>query len=111
MRSGFVAFLAVLVLLLFAAPAHAVTHSYCTSSLLGGGSLAPDNDISAWWNALENSYGLDIVAAYVAQRSGADGAYQVNQRWAFQRRSGHVEYRWFICYGSGGGYHDINAGF
>ena len=105
LRSLLSAALAALVLLLTAQSAQAVTFNYCYTSLKGGGSLQPDNDIRAKWDAYQ-ARGLDIVDAWPSQWYGPDGAWAVQVRWTFLRRSGWTETAYFGCQGSGGSYWD-----
>jgi hypothetical protein len=85
------------------------TH-YCELSLLGGGSLAPDNDIKRRWNWYENNYGVNIVAAFW---TGAyyTGAHVTNMLFVYKRANGSAYYLYASCsdYRNefvGGTYHD-----
>jgi hypothetical protein len=56
--------------LAIAAPAQAhvsPTDGYCDDSLRGYRSLAPDNDIKARWDYLEQRYGWNIVSSYITE--------------------------------------------
>lgn len=84
--------------------------SYCEKSLLGGGTLAPDNDIWARWKWYENNYGVNIVAAFWT------GAYYTQShsthlQFVYKRANGMAYYLYGNCWDYrnefvGGTYHD-----
>ena len=101
-------------MLVMATPAQAapISTEYCNISLRGGGSLAPDNDIKAFWDKFERDTGRNI-------------AYSVSSSWV-RHREQHVSGLYsfynsanqlltsnrFHCWRSGfsslGTYHDDN---
>jgi hypothetical protein len=86
--------------LVFAAPAQAVTYSYCHSSLRGGGSLAPDPDVFQYANQI----GAD--ALYHESWTGGDGTWTVHEWVRFYRNDAPSVVKRFTCQGSGGNYND-----
>ena len=100
--------------LVLAASAEAapISYDYCETSLRGGGSLAPDNDVKTFWDYYENATGLNIVSS---SRSGAtyvNGYAQwVQLRFTFFNGAGQpLTSKWFECWRDGlvpsGTYHD-----
>jgi len=91
------------------AQAEPISIEYCDFSLRGGGTLAPDNDIKTFWDDLESSLGIDIVAskAMDSYRSGDDIAI----RYDFIKSDGVVAGSpTFQCYRINGVYHDSRLG-
>jgi hypothetical protein len=97
--------------LVLAAPAQAITYSYCNTSLRGGGSLAPDNDIRREWDRLQ-ALGYDLTSSYATDWFGGNGSRTVGAHWIFWRRNGSYFTGLFGCSdfrSSGGRYDDYNA--
>lgn len=74
----------------------APSYSYCEKSLLGGGTLAPDNDIKRRWNWYENNYGVNIVAATFTGNAFTQ-SHDVQMQWRYTRANGAIYYAWAIC--------------
>ena len=81
------------------ADASAVTYSYCYSSLRGGGSLAPDQDI------LRYAENHNVQTIYSEGMSGGSGSYTVYET-VRMYRGGDVWRVKFYCSGSGSTYSD-----
>lgn len=85
------------VLLVWASLAQAVSTDYCNTSLHGGGTLAPDNDIYRRWQYLESSMGVDITSSYAMKWYPSETWTYMEARWVFWRRNGQAIYDWFYC--------------
>jgi hypothetical protein len=106
---------AVIATLVLAAPAQAarISFDYCESSLRGGGSLAPDNDIKIFWDRYESTTGRDIVS------SSRTAAKWNNEQWVAMQfvfldgLGNPIVWKWFNCWRDGyvwnGQYHDDAA--
>lgn len=111
MRRLVVVLFAGLVFAAAAAPAQAVTYDYCNTSLRGGGSLAPDNDIRREWDRIQ-SLGYNLTSSYATGWFGGDGTRTVGADWIFWRANGGYFTGTFGCSdfrASGGRYDDYNA--
>jgi hypothetical protein len=92
-----------------AAPAGAVaapiSTDYCTYSLRGGGSHAPDNDVKQIWDQMEVQYGWNITNSWAESwyRISADN---LQVTWVFYG-GGYVARYVFACWRTDAGvYHD-----
>ena len=95
------------------AQAARISFEYCESSLRGGGSLAPDNDIKRYWDRYEATTGRDIVS------SSRTAARWNNEQWVamqfvfFDGLGNPIVWAWFNCWRDGfvfnGQYHDDEA--
>lgn len=98
---------ALTVLLVWAAMAQAVSWDYCYSSLRGGGSLAPDNDVAI----KASQFTRTVVATYHAYWLGNSGSYTVTEAVRFYFANGESTVRQFSCSGSGSSYSDWWTGY
>lgn len=91
-------------------PAEAVTWDYCYSSLRGGGSLAPDNDIATKVQQFRDN-GRTVVATGHHYWLNGSGSYRVTEGVFFYFANDTVATRQFDCVGSGGSYADYWNGY
>jgi hypothetical protein len=86
------------------AAADPISTDYCTYSLRGGGSHAPDNDIKRIWDHLEAVYNWNITNSWADQwlRISAD---HLRVSWVFYG-GGLTARGIFDCWRTAGVYHD-----
>jgi hypothetical protein len=106
--------LIVLAFIFSAAPASAepgvvaapISTTYCDQSLRGQTSLAPDNDIKAWWDAYERATSVDLVSSAAYQWIRPYGIDYLYGNYRFYGYYGGSVTHQFVCWRDGSGYHD-----